>query len=586
MRSSTVIGPILGLSFCTAFADIPVSIPAAADISTTYSTGVDATSANALKIKTLCGATYYAGVASSASLTETSQGELSLKYSLVYSASDGNGKYGTSTGILLPLTPAWSIEDLSMTSAIEFEIKAATAGVTTHLLIGSNLYPTDVAAENASLVSPASDPLTTTYTKVTIPMTALVMPTWMISADGAGVGWLADGTTYTIGIAKAVKNLNIQPILDAAWGGTPAGTAFKTTAAAQVAINNTITIRNVVLKGMECYCPVLVNSCTGTYTLVDDFAATNPSTGAVRAEADPNYLGGYWYAFTDASTDPAKLNDLATGKSKIILPAGVAKWNPMVGSAAIATAQLEKNDTGSAVLYHPYAGWADIGTDLPGTNPDGSMNAPSLKAFSFDLYAGASLESVVPGATFDNTRIRRILFKVGRAGVSDDSGFQVSIPVSQAVGSPICVDVSNLKQPGWDSLPVAWSSLDLTKLSWEILIEDQADSTIHSTSIPSTFGITNVKLWGVDPTGIRATRGAASTALRASYSKALNLTYRVDGPSARIEVRSLGGARVASFQEAANAQNLSLPVALSRGTYVVTVQGANARQVAILSVAR
>jgi hypothetical protein len=60
----------------------------------------------------------------------------------------------------------------------------------------------------------------------------------------------------------------------------------------------------------------------------------------------------------------------------------------------------------------------------------------------------------------------------------------------------------------------------------------------------------------------------------------------VDGTSAQIDVRSLDGARIASFREAASAQNLSLPVALSRGTYLVSVQGSMARQVALLSVVR
>jgi hypothetical protein len=339
----------------------------------------------------------------------------------------------------------------------------------------------------------------------------------------------------------------------------------------------------------------LGTGCTGIYTLVDDFAATNPNTGAVRSASDPNYLGGAWYAFSDTSSDPARRNDTALGKSRILLSSGAAKWLPLVGTAAIATAQLEKNDTGSDFLYHKQAGWADIGTDLPGTNPDGSLALPSLTAVSFDLYAGAALASVVPGADFDAVRVRRIAFKISKASVGDAQAYSVDIPASAALSTTsnsFCVDVSQLHQPGWyvkDKLEgkvVPFAPDDLTKLSWEIKIEDQADSTVHATSVPSTFGVANVKLYGVDPAGIRAAGGRTSTALRASYSNGLHLSYRVDGPGARIEVRHLDGSHVASFQEAAAVQDLSLPLSLSRGTYVVTVRGMRARQAAVLSVAR
>ena len=224
-------------------ADIRVSIPAVSDISTTYGVGVDATSLNAAKIKSLSGATYYAGKASSASLTETSAGEISLKYSLVYAAADG--AYGTAAGILLPLTPDWGIKDLTRMTAISYEIKAATAGITTHLLIGSDAYPAKMAAENAALVSSPSAALTTGYTTVEVLASELLPPTWAKSAEAPTTGWIADGATYTTGIAPFVKNLNIQPILDGSWNSD--GSGFLTTAAAKIKTSNTLTIRNVVV---------------------------------------------------------------------------------------------------------------------------------------------------------------------------------------------------------------------------------------------------------------------------------------------------------------------------------------------------
>jgi hypothetical protein len=100
LTKSLTIGLLVAVG---ANADYSIAIPTvAADVSTTYGTTLDSTSANAEQITTFCGATPDKGVASSASLIEATLGELSLKYSLVYSASDGNGKYGTWVGISLP----------------------------------------------------------------------------------------------------------------------------------------------------------------------------------------------------------------------------------------------------------------------------------------------------------------------------------------------------------------------------------------------------------------------------------------------------------------------------------------------------
>jgi hypothetical protein len=610
-----MIGPLLALVSLSANADLTIAIPApATDISTNYGTALDSTSANAKQIKSLCGASYYKGSASSAGLTETTAGELSLQYSLVYA--DADGAYGTAAGILLPLDPAWDIKDLSKSTAITFQIKAATAGVTTHLIIGTSAtatqggYPADVSAVNGALTSPASVALTTAYTTVSInPNLDLTMPTWVSTNDvsyNGEVGWIADGTTTTISIAKVVQELNIQPILDAAWNST--GTAFLTTAAAKAATANTITIRNVSIVGASEPPQPAGSSCTGTnFVTLDDFAATNaagPNIGLARKASDPNYFGGYWYAFTDTDNILADNNqapgDTSLGKSRIILPSGTSAWTPIVGQGAFLTAQLEKNDTGSSFLYHKYAGWADIGTRLPGHNPDGSLNLQNtpggggLTGIAFDIYGGSAAASLIPGATFDTDNVVRVIFKVGRASVNDAESFQVSIPLDQVIDQGngtqnLCVDATALQQPSWYTPAATWSANDLTKLSWEIRIEDQSNPAIHATSVPSTFGIANVRFYGVTQadlaSGIKATRTPAS-ALRATYTGVLQLSYAVDGTSAQIDVRSLDGARIASFLEAASSQNLSLPVVLSRGTYLVSVQGSRSRQVALLSVVR
>ena len=374
MRFPTLICPLLSLAAFSARADLPIAIPAPSkDISSTYGTALDTTSANAKQIKQLCGATYYKGSASSAGLTETAKGELSLQYSLTYSAQDG--AYGTTAGLLLPIDPARDIKDLSLARAITFQIKAAVPGVTVHLIIGSPNYPADVVAAGAALVSPATLALTDSFQTVTvIPWTDLALPTWLNSSDGGTVAWVANGVNTLISIGNAVQDLNFQPILDSAWDST--GTGFKPGTSAIT--SNTITIRNVDIPGIGDPVPVHGTSCTGSQFLtVDDFnawATSGPNYGKLRKAADPNYLGGAWYAFSDTSSARSKLNDSSTGKSRIILPSGQSSWAPFVGSGAFVTAQLEKNDTGSSFLYHKYAGWADIGTNLPGHNPDRSLN--------------------------------------------------------------------------------------------------------------------------------------------------------------------------------------------------------------------
>ena len=108
-------------------------------------------------------------------------------------------------------------------------------------------------------------------------------------------------------------------------------------------------------------------------------------------------------------------------------------------------------------------------------------------------------------------------------------------------------------------VPTAFTANDLTKLNWEIIIEDQKDATIH-TSLNNTIAISNVKLFGIDATdGIKSTKSSSSSALKATYGSSLVLTYSVPGTTANIAVVRLDGSKVASFQAAAKATNLSLP---------------------------
>ena len=580
MRYPNPIGPILALSCIAAQAQLNIAIPApAADVSTTFGVGVDSTSAGAVQIKSLTGATYTTGKSSSASLTETAQGELLLKWSLVYDPADG--PYGTSVSLLLPLTPAWDIKDLSMSPEIDYDVKAASAfpANSVQMEIGSNLYGDSAKAENAALAQPRWTPLTASYQTVKVLTSTLAMNSWYTGSDAAITGWY-DPTVYTYNMGKTVKNLNFQPQI-----GWTSATDIKSGATGTFYIRNV----KVIGVGIPPFFPQ-GSGCIGKGLIVEDFAATKPNLAQ-------NYLGGSWYAYSDTSSDPAKLNDSAIGSSKITLPAGDSTWLPSATHGALMTATLEKDVPSSTFLYHRYAGWAGLGTTLPGGN-GGSLDLQpgpqggALTAISFDLYAGPALGA---GYTIDTDKIRRIIFRVSKASVNDAEGYSVDIPVDMATNltaNNFCVDATSLQQPGWyvtnnlGGTPVAFSANDLTKLSWQIQIEDQTDPTKH-TSANNTIAVGNVKFYGVclPCSGIEGSQ-TRTTALRASYTGALQLSYAVDGTAGQIEVRSLDGARIASFREAASAQNLSLPVALSRGTYLVSVQGSRTRQVALLSVVR
>jgi len=580
MQYPTIIGSILALSCIATQAQLNIAIPApSADVSTNFGVGVDSTSSGAVQIKSLTGATYTTGKSSSASLTETAQGELVLTWSLVYDPADG--PYGTSVGLLLPLTPAWDIKDLSMATEIDYDVKSSSAfpAVNEQMEIGSNLYGDSAKAANAALTQPKWTALTASYQTEKVVTADMSMNSWYSGPDAATTGWT--GLTYNIG--TAVKDLNFQPQIN--W---TSATVMKS------GTTGTLYIRNVKVIGLGCeFCNLNGVGCTGTGVTVEDFAAT-------KSNLAQNYLGGYWYAYSDTSSDPAKVNDSAVGSSTILLPAGESIWVPEASmGAAVMTATLEKDVPSSSYLYHRYAGWAGIGTTLSSQNSGWLDLQPgpaggALTAISFDLYAGPALGS---GNTIDTANVRRVIFKVSKTSVNDADAFQMSIPISLAytptTATHICVDAAKLAQPGWyvtDSLngsAVPFSAIDLTKLSWQIQIEDQADPTKH-TSANNSIAVTNLEFYGLPClicSGIEGSHSRAS-ALRASYSDALQLSYAVDGTTAQIDVRNLDGARIASFREAASAQNLSLPVALSRGTYLVSVQGSRTRQVALLSVVR
>ena len=87
---------------------------------------------------------------------------------------------------------------------------------------------------------------------------------------------------------------------------------------------------------------------------------------------------------------------------------------------------------------------------------------------------------------------------------------------------------------------------------------------------------------------IIAHRTLGSRGLLVAYNKGLTISYNLKGAeSAQVDVLRMDGSKVASFaQQAAVANNLNLPVALTRGTYVVSVRTGKTSMVAPLAVVR
>lgn len=152
---------------------------------------------------------------------------------------------------------------------------------------------------------------------------------------------------------------------------------------------------------------------------------------------------------------------------------------------------------------------------------------------------------------------------------------------------------------------------NVTALHWEVRIADHGDSAIHAADV--AFGITNVRFHGLDslavnkamsdasyggcdyywdtvrvvPNGIHG-RVLGARGLDVAYDQGLTFSYAFPGAEpVQVDVRRVDGVRVASFsRQAAVADHLRLPVALTPGTYLVNVRSGPAIRSARLAVVR
>jgi len=553
--------------------------------------------ANAAAVKTLYGYDKYQGKSSTSGVSVAGNA-ITFNWNLTYAAADG--AYGTAAGLLLPVDKSWAVHNISKATAIKFTIKS-TAATTMHVIIGddSATYSEGAAAANGALTS-SDVPVTTAASEVVIPISDLAMPSWLADKASCKADTRCGTETFyspskdSISIAPRFRNLNMQPVV-----------GWKTSSSISTNASGSFTLSNVVIVGANPWGDVTGANCEGAGVMFSDFATKDNTSN----------FGTYWYAFSDTASDATKNADTATGGTTILLNGTGKVWSPIVGKGAaaapigIVNATLEKNNPNSTYTYHAYAGWADIGVQVSPT--DGvDVDLTGLTAISFEFYAGTDLTgagiTAPAGQTYAwSDKVYGITFKAENTKINTAYDYQINVPVTQAGGSKVCVDLDSLKQPGWylKNNGIAATPFNpgfLAKLAWEAKIADQGNTSIHSANV--AFGITNVKFYGLDSASILtaiadaagkvpdiiAHRTLGSRGLLVAYNKGLTISYNLKGAeSAQVDVLRMDGSKVASFaQQAAVANNLNLPVALTRGTYVVSVRTGKTSMVAPLAVVR
>lgn len=525
------------------------SLAARANINVPVGSSDFATDATGLaNVKAIYGTTGYPlpsdGKAPSIDLS-VSGGSLILKGTY---ADETSGTYTANLGVIQPIDPSWasskpdssydisgmtSIEmdvNLSVDASVEFSVQTNIEGYTTEM---SNSGYTHITAVALS----AGD------NHVILPVAGFKYPSWITKAQCpscASIDFVKNVLTH----AKAIQ---VAPKTD-----------YENNGRGPKIASQTMSIKNIVINGVDPIAKVQGTNCTGTpYTLME---------WAMASQYNQNAEGGYWYDYTDTvSVVPA--NDSAIGDSK---------WlgdTPFDANGGHFEATLEK--TTADGKYHPYGGSAALGTGFKDAdNNDVSIKMGTLKAIQFTL-SGVSLSDLVDGVNF----------KVGLDGISNDVTHAVMIPRSQiTAGGKICVDVSSLAQPGWYTSAQPFDgSLGVSKLLWEVKIADQKNSAIH-TAADQKFTINTVNLYGVDASTMNSVSGIAHTAgqaaFGATYAAGVLKVTGLEGYRS-VDVVTLSGSKVASFEPSAAAK-----LNLGHGTYMLIAHGANKTLVRALPVIR
>jgi hypothetical protein len=87
-----------------------------------------------------------------------------------------------------------------------------------------------------------------------------------------------------------------------------------------------------------------------------------------------------------------------------------------------------------------------------------------------------------------------------------------------------------------------------------------------------------------DGTGVNSV--VRNLGLKASYHNSLLVSFKTESSTANVDVLGLNGTKIAGFKTAGTVNNITLPVSLRKGTYVVAIRAAGKTQVVPMVVAQ
>jgi hypothetical protein len=462
-------------------------------------------------------------------------------------ATAGDG-YSANIGLLHPLTPDWSVHDLTGLTSITFDFQNSDK-ITDYFGIsfGSTAYTTtdanaghtfEVAIAGASMLAATTG---TTWKTATVLVGDFATPKWWTPVP-ATFPTIAD-------VLKKVKNLQFGPKTTYTGDGKQNGTAC-TGCTVPTMTKQTLKIRNITLVGVSDVSTPnkgMVGCDDLSSSILDNFA-----DGDSKNEA-----GGYWYNFSDYDT-----TQLSTDKAK---GSSVSKMTITAGDAlnsgwATLSAQLKKK---IGTVWHDYAGWAALGT---GFQDAGTADLTGLTAIKFHIQADTL-----------SSRVKYIGFKVSQQGVSDTATHFATVAradVLAAGGADVCIRPADLGQESFVTTAAPINVAKIQKLAWEAKISDNKSTTIDTAAV--SFKVTDVVFYGVAD-GYPVTSAIKGRTIQGAFSAnyahgALSIKGFKDIQS--FDVISLDGKKIASF-----APQASVALSLPRGTYFLTGKRAGARVV-------
>lgn len=245
-------------------------------------------------------------------------------------------------------------------------------------------------------------------------------------------------------------------------------------------------VERLVLQGVAGGWPVPPHgNCTGEKVLLSDFQGAN---------AKLNGWGGWWYVYTDASSDSSTKS---RGRSQVLSArdtGDLQSWQPdsLTGVARLGFRLTREQ---------PYSGWAVVETQAGAPDAKTSLplpyNHPGLSAVSFRL-------AFEPGFP---TSLGGVNLKVKRSGVAYQGGkdFQIRIPYLDTART-WCIDLAALRQPSWSGSARSFEPDSLMAVAWEVKlggVENEAVGAIRLSQVEMWKAGTAIRPRSALPGGVR-----------------------------------------------------------------------------------